>query len=152
MAGEERTPTGVGKTLRDVLKRIDSDQRLEAFEVWNFWDDAVGAALARRARPSGCRNGVLIVTVSAHVWMQELQFMKDDLRRSLNARLGKDLIRDIHLVAGAVDSAPPTAGSADDTTARLAPMPLPAIADPQLAAAFQRLVRAHARRRRTPPA
>lgn len=155
MANDERTTTGVGKVLRDVIKRIDPEQRLGAFEVWNFWDDAVGVALARRARPSAYRNGVLIVTVSAHAWMQELQFMKDTLRDNLNARLGSDMIRDIYFVSGVVDAANTTPSDATKDDARelattAPPVALPNIADPDLAAVFRRLVEAQARRRRRP--
>lgn len=141
----------VGGILRNVLKRIDPEQRLQAFEVWNFWNDAVGEALARRAQPSGYRNGVLFVTVAAHAWMQELQFMKEELRQRLNAQLGSEMIRDIDFVSGAVEPPAQPDDRRPATLPETAPRPvvaLPEIADPELAAAFRRLVEAHARRPR----
>jgi len=141
----------IGSVLRDVLKRLDPSEQLRAFEVWNFWNDVVGDALSRRAQPSSYRNGVLTVTVAAHAWMQELQFMKDSLRQRLNERLGGELIRDVCFVSGAVDP-PPQArpepqdiDTAGDTRPQVA---LPDISDPELAAAFQRVLDAHARRKR----
>ena len=148
MANDERTATGVNKVLRDVLKRIDPEQRLEAFEVWNFWDDVVGSALARRAQPSAYRNGVLIVTVATHAWMQELQFMKDTLRDNLNARLGGKMIRDIYFVSGAVEVAEPPATKEVPQPAPRSTIALPEISDPALAATFRRLADAHSRRSR----
>jgi hypothetical protein len=142
----------VGRILHNVLRRIDPQRRLPAFEVWNFWNDAVGEALARRAQPSGYRNGVLFITVAAHSWMQELQFMKETLRERLNTRLGSEMIRDIEFVSGAV--APPVVTEEPPSTreeveiAPHRPIALPEIEDPELAAVFRRLVEAHSRRRR----
>jgi predicted nucleic acid-binding Zn ribbon protein len=153
MAKNEERSANVGTVLRDVLKRIDPDKRLHAFEAWNFWNDIVGETLARRAQPSGYRNGVLFVTVAAHAWMQELQFMKDALRERLNVRLGSELIRDIYFVSGAVEAPEerPTAVEPVEEPQSALP-PLPVLSDPQLAATFQRLIEAQARRKRKPKA
>jgi len=141
-------PSPVGDILQTVLKRVDSEQQLRAYDIWLFWNDEVGEAIARRAQPARFRNGVLFVTVSTHAWMQELQFLKETLRDRLNARLGADLVRDIFFVSGTVD-APPAAeeAPADPVTVpgnRF--VPLPAIADPALAAAFARVIEARAKR------
>lgn len=147
MAGDGSRKWGLRQVLGDVLRRIDPEHRLEAFEVWSFWKEAVGEALARRTQPTAYRNGVLIVAVSAHVWLQELQFMKEALREQLNARLGQPLIRDIYFASGSVEGREVSAQSAAGTE----PVPprsiaMPAIADPELSAAFRRIVRAHVRR------
>jgi predicted nucleic acid-binding Zn ribbon protein len=41
---------------------------------------------------------VLIVAVDSPEWMQELQFLKHELRERLNARLGRSAVRDVFLV------------------------------------------------------
>jgi len=135
--------------LRDVLTRIDPDKHLRVFEVWNFWNEIVGEALARRAQPSGYRNGVLFITVAAHAWMQELQFMKRPLCERLNARLGSELIRDIDFVCGPIETPSSTPESvAPKSTAPGPSIPLPEIDNPELAAVFQRVVEAHRRQAR----
>ena len=130
-----------------MLQRLDPEQELGAYRVWDIWTQEVGAAIASRAQPSQVRNGVLVVTVATHAWLQELQFMKDALRERLNERLGAPIIRDIFLVAGHVD--PPTAVEEPPAAApEPAPplVPLPALDDPALAATFARIMGAHARR------
>ena len=137
--------------LRNVLKRIDPEKRLPAFEVWNFWNDIVGDALAQRAQPSGYRNGVLFVTVATHAWMQELQFMKDAMLERLNERLGSKLIRDICFLSGAVEAPSGKQERTSDLVVDPGPAPqidLPEMNDPELAAAFRRLIEAHWRRKR----
>ena len=92
-------PNLLGDALRQVLQRIDPERRLAVYRVWVFWDDVVGAAVAARAQPASFRDGVLSVRVGGAAWMQELQFMKEDVRERLNERLGAELIRDIYFVS-----------------------------------------------------
>jgi len=144
-----RAPSQLADTLQTLLRRIDPDHRLDAFRVWTFWSEAVGPAVAERAQPAGFRGGVLSVRVSSHAWMQELQFMKDELRLELNRRLGQELIRDIYFVSGARMPASPTPPQAPRR--RPAGMArtgsLPQLRDPALSEVFARIARAHDRRR-----
>jgi hypothetical protein len=149
MAGSSR-PSAVGDTLRRVLQRIDPDKRLDVYRLWTFWAEEVGEAIASRAEPAGFRAGVLSVRVSSASWTQELQFMKETLRERLNARLGDDLIRDIYFVSGSMtrrDTEP--AGDVGSSKPIAVPL-LPPMRDPELAAVFRRIVRAHARRASRP--
>ncbi|MFN8643872.1 MAG: DUF721 domain-containing protein [Candidatus Binatia bacterium] len=100
MPGPRQRPDRVADALRQVVQRIDPERRLAAYRVWTFWADEVGPAVAARAEPAAFRDGVLSVRVAGAAWMQELQFMKDELRQRLNRRLGAELIRDIYFVSG----------------------------------------------------
>jgi predicted nucleic acid-binding Zn ribbon protein len=135
--------------LQRVLQRIDPDQRMKAYRIWTFWRDEVGAAIAARAEPAGFRAGVLSVRVSSAAWMQELQFMKENIRERLNARLGENLVRDIYLVSGPVQAPKPDdAPAAQSASEHAVVPPIPRLKDPRLAAVFERIARAHARRPR----
>jgi len=142
-------PSPVADVLGDVLQRVDPEKQMRAYRLWSFWNDEVGATIARRAQPARVRNGILFVTVATHSWMQELQFMKDTIRDRLNARLGAALIRDIFFVSGGVDAgvesgaAPASVDNAPVEPSALPP--LPALSDPALTAAFTRVLEARAR-------
>ena len=147
MARRDDGTTHLGKALGAVLKRVDPDAHLRVYRVWSFWAEEVGELIARRARPTHIRNGVLVVTVATHAWMQELRFLKESLRQRLNARLGADLIRDMHFVAGPID----TQSADPPPPPEVAPLgrslvSVPAIDDPDLAAAFARILEARAQR------
>ena len=73
---------------------------MNVYRVWDFWDDVVGAAIAERAQPQRVQEGVLVVQVTNHAWMQELQFLKDDIRSRLNQRIGTPLLSDLRFVLG----------------------------------------------------
>jgi hypothetical protein len=134
--------------LSSVLKRVDPDQQLRVYGIWGFWNDEVGSTIARRAQPLRFRDGVLVVSVATHTWMQELRFMKDAIRDRLNARLGANLVHDIYFVSGQVkepaapaDVEPPPAEPAGPSLIVLPPMTNAALAD-----AFSRVVQARAKR------
>ena len=145
MSRRQSRPNRVGDTLRHVVQRIAPDRPLAGDRLWTFWDEVVGATLAARAQPAGFRDGVLSVRVGGAAWMQELQFMKEDLRERLNARLGAALIRDVYFVSGTVEPPPATRTAAPRCTDGGAPVELPALRDPRLAEVFARIARAHHR-------
>ncbi len=138
-------PSRVADVLGNVLKRIDPDQKMHAYTIWTFWDHEVGAGIARRAQPTHFRNGILFVAVATHSWMQELQFMKEDIRARLNTRLEGNLVRDIYFVVGHIETGSVPPDTTAETLPPCEPVPLPAIDDPELAAAMARVVAARAR-------
>jgi hypothetical protein len=150
----EGQPNSIGDVLERIFQRIDPPDRRGIYRIWSFWPEEVGKAIADRAQPAGYHRGVLSVRVTSHAWMQELQFLKEDIRQRLNARLGRDQIRDIYFVAGGTGSfaeqpddrpGPPLATDEPDPVA-----PIPPLRDPRLAEAFERVARAHRRcRQRT---
>jgi predicted nucleic acid-binding Zn ribbon protein len=68
--------------------------------VQEAWDRAAGAAIARDARPTAERGGVLTVTCSASVWAQELTLMAGELIERLNSALGEALVRELRCRTG----------------------------------------------------
>ncbi len=154
MGDRNARPDLLAGLLPTVLQRVDPDRQLRAYAVWTCWDEVVGDAIAKRAQPARFRNGILFVTVASHTWMQELQFMKDDIRARLNARVSEDgppVIRDIFFVSGAVE--PRTLVTTVGTPIRVSerrdlPLPvLPSSGDTNFDAALTRIQRARARRR-----
>lgn len=142
-------PSAVAAVLSRVLKRVDPEQELRTYAIWTFWNAEVGDTIARRAQPTRVRNGILFVTVATHSWMQELRFLKEQLRARLNARLGAELVRDIMFIAGSIDEALVPAAKSPEALFMPAATPevdLPPIADPELAGAFRRVVQARAKR------
>ena len=135
----------VADVLGDVIKRVDPEQQMHVYSIWNFWRAEVGDLIARRAQPTRFRNGILFVTVATQSWMQELQFMKETIRGRLNARLGAELVRDIFFVSGSINAPTHAEPRAQPLSGR-ALVALPPIADAALAAAFTRVVEARAQR------
>jgi predicted nucleic acid-binding Zn ribbon protein len=147
MARSGRRVEPVGDALRQVLQRIDPERRLEVFRIWA---GEVGDAVAARAEPAAFRDGVLSVRVHGAAWMQELQFVKEEIRIRLNRRLGAERVRDIYFVSGSerAPAAPAPRQSSAAADAPAPPIDLPPLRDPRLADVFARIARAHQRRGR----
>jgi predicted nucleic acid-binding Zn ribbon protein len=91
-------PVRLGDVLRAALERLPIARRLADSALWEHWDAVVGATVARHAQPRRFKNGILFVGVDSPEWMQELVFLKHDLRERLNVRLGREAVRDVFVV------------------------------------------------------
>lgn len=89
--------------------------------IWRVWEDAVGAAIARRAEPVRLRGRTLLVAVSSAPWMQELTLLKPGIVKAVNARLTRPLLDDLHFVL----TEGRAAATAPRPRARMAPCPPP---------------------------
>jgi predicted nucleic acid-binding Zn ribbon protein len=91
-------PSRLGDVLRAALARLPLAREIADHAVWTHWEAVVGPTLARHARPHRLRRGVLLVAADGSEWVQELQFLKHELRDRLNARLGRPVVRDVFVV------------------------------------------------------
>jgi predicted nucleic acid-binding Zn ribbon protein len=96
-------PRRLGDVLRAALDRLPVGRELADHALWAHWTSVVGPTLARHAHPRRLRRGVLFVAVDSPEWMQEIQFLKEDLRARLNARLGRAAVRDVFTVLDVPD-------------------------------------------------
>ena len=73
----------VAGVLRTVFPDSAEPEKLRVYRAWEAWPEVVGPANAIRAQPTRFRNGKLFVTVFHPALMQELQFVKERIRRRL---------------------------------------------------------------------
>jgi len=141
-------PSRAGHVLADLVERLEFRERLREHEVWNIWADVVGELLASKAEPARIDGGKLFVRVANSTWMQELQFLKDDIRSRLNQRLGAPIVREIFLLLGSsrrkrrTDERPKVHPVDETGIAAL----VPNLGKPEIEAALRRIARARARR------
>ena len=147
-AMERRPTTRAAAVLDELVDRLDFRSRLREYAVWNVWDEVVGPILATRSEPLRIEEGKLFIRVGGSAWMQELQFLKDEIRTRLNQRLGAPLVKDLFFVLGRVerrrkDEAKPRVYPVDES--RVASL-VPAVGRPAIEDALRRVARARARR------
>jgi hypothetical protein len=144
----------VGDVLEQSLKRLDLAARLDDYAVWPIWNDVVGKVIARNAQPEKIRNGTLFVKVSSPVWMQQLQFMKDMIAEKLNHRLKGETVKNIFFMVGRIEASVEVTEEPKDVAENLeAPLNedfLQSIADPEMRAAFRKLLKSYSRRKPKP--
>jgi hypothetical protein len=143
----------VGAVLEQSLKRLDLAPRLDEYGVWPIWREVVGRTIARNAQPEKIRNGTLFVKVSSPVWMQELQFMKEMIAEKLNQRLQNNAaVKNIFFMVGRIEETEPPVAAAETAAAEenfdhpVNQEFLQSIKDPEIRAAFGKLLKSYARR------
>jgi predicted nucleic acid-binding Zn ribbon protein len=94
-------PTAVGDVLARFLERTGMAAKVETAAVIPEWAERVGPAIAAVTEPLRVSDGTLVVAVSTSAWMMELNMMKADLMRHLNAgRADNARIKGIAFVMG----------------------------------------------------
>lgn len=83
-------------SLKDVLDGIFNDGTLpftrDDLRIWDIWAEVVGPAVAANARPARIKNGVLRITVSDSIWLQELKYLEETIREGLNNIIGRPAV------------------------------------------------------------
>ncbi len=111
MARKNKPLVGIGDILQKALRHIavtgakneallnakksTAFDKIKEYSIYLIWQDAVGANIARHAAPKYFNQGVLTIEVDSSTWMNELKFMKKDLMKNLNEKLGVKKVKDI---------------------------------------------------------
>ena len=85
----------IGDILNGALKEFRPSADTGMTRIWDIWDQAVGEATSRNAKPGAFKDGILIVHVSSSVWMHHMLFIKQDMQLKINQTLGQDLVREL---------------------------------------------------------
>ena len=90
--------------LKDIITNIFAESRLpfnpnDAL-IWRIWDETVGPAIAKNARPEWIKDRRLRVRVADPIWLQELEFAGEAIKEELNRRLGRDAVEKIEFRLG----------------------------------------------------
>jgi predicted nucleic acid-binding Zn ribbon protein len=88
-------PQPLSDVLARFLDRSGLAPKLEAASVIPEWEERVGPAISAVTEPVRVSDGTLFVAVSTSAWMMELNMMKAQLMRRINAGKGKGKISGI---------------------------------------------------------
>jgi predicted nucleic acid-binding Zn ribbon protein len=91
------------KPLAAILPDVLRDLRLEdAAAGWRAvadWPALAGERIAKRTRAVAFRDGVMTIEVEGSAWIHELGFLRRELVRRANQRVGANVVRDVRFVS-----------------------------------------------------
>jgi hypothetical protein len=90
----------IGEVLFSVLKKKGMTSKIEENALLKLWPKAVGPQIASKTKPDCLRNGTLFVKTISSVWVQQLHFIKEEIRDKLNQLSGKSAIKEIRFLVG----------------------------------------------------
>lgn len=148
------SPERVGRLLAgNTHGSVALAARLKDLMIWQSWERAVGETIAGRTRPLRLISGVLTVVVAGGPWMQQLSFMKTELRDRINAVLEEDRVKDIVFKVGKVqcehvvaDTSPPQLKPLSDQQQSWINQQVHSVEDAELRQSLQALMESHYRR------
>jgi len=86
-------------SLKQILdKTLEShgiDKRLQQESAVVQWEDIVGAKIAQASKAVKIDRGTLLIEVKSCAWKQQIQMLKPEIIKKLNAQLGADVVKDI---------------------------------------------------------
>ncbi len=136
----------LSSTLGSALRACGLRDRLTEYRIISQWEETVGTAIARHARPKVLRGRKLFLTVDSPAWMQQLSLMKPVIIEKLGGSLGQDLVREIALNLGEIgvpeDHRPEirTRVPLDAAEGERIDRIVEGIADPEIRTALRRLI------------
>lgn len=143
-------PQQVTNMVEGALAALDRHTGGHRIALARAWQEVAGDYNAERTRALRISNGVATIAVASASLHQHLHAAKDTLLAKLQARLAPIPLSDLLFVTGEVSSlgppAPRPAPAAETALQYARPIPLPPLADPELAAAFRRIAEARDRR------
>jgi hypothetical protein len=90
----------ISEILFYLLKKRGMAFKLEENALLKLWPKVVGPQIILHTKPDALRNGILFVKTISSVWVQQLHFMKEEIREKLNQLAGKDVVKDIRFSVG----------------------------------------------------
>jgi predicted nucleic acid-binding Zn ribbon protein len=90
----------IGGILSELLEKHRIEGAATLSHIRQLWGPVVGISIAENAQPVAYRKGILFVNVTSTVWIQQLQFLKDDLRVRLEENLDGARLKEIKFKIG----------------------------------------------------
>ena len=98
-----RGPQKIGDVLAQLMARRGFARTQAAANCEAAWREAAGELAARFTRVGQVRRGKLEVTVANSTLVQELNFQKRTILRTLSKLMPDDQIRDVRFHVGPID-------------------------------------------------
>jgi len=83
--------------MKDYIKEMHLEGKLNEVSVINSWEETVGKAIASRTTKIYIKDQVLYVYLNSSVVRNELLMLRQALREKLNERAGAEVVKDIVL-------------------------------------------------------
>ncbi len=95
MINERNKPKLLKNVVEELIKEFGWDDKVEESKLDDIWSEIVGEKLAGQAKIKKFENGNLYIDITSSVWRSEILLRKEALRKELNQKVGKDIVKQI---------------------------------------------------------
>jgi hypothetical protein len=65
------------------------------WKLWARWKEVVGPTIGESTEPVSYYRGTLWLWVKSSTWMQQMVFMRDDIRKTINDKMGVEFVKEL---------------------------------------------------------
>lgn len=96
-------PLPVATLLKDILRKYGLEPQIRFFQLIDRWDQVVGSQVAGHTRPASLKFRKLTLHVDSSAWMNQLNYLKEELIGKINRELGENWVKEVYLKIGPVE-------------------------------------------------
>lgn len=85
----------IGSIIEDVIKKMDIRRKMNISNIFNRWEEIVGAEICKKAKPERITRGILYISVTTSTWANELSLMSEQLIKKINSFIGEEVVKNI---------------------------------------------------------
>lgn len=85
----------LAEALKDYIKEMNFQEKLDEINLLNYWSEIAGKAITSRISKIYVKDNILYVKVSSSVVKNELLMLREILRKRLNEKAGREIIKEI---------------------------------------------------------
>ena len=92
-----KTAAEVLKSLLDSKKGGAVSENFMRWKLWLNWSDVVGKTMSENCEPIAYHDGTLWLWVKNSVWMQQISFMLEPIKNTINEKYKKGYVKEVRL-------------------------------------------------------
>jgi hypothetical protein len=85
----------LGQIIREYVKALDIDKKLNEVRLIDSWPDIVGTSVAKKTSKLVVKNRVLFVYLNSSIVRSELLRIRESLPKALNNKAGVSIIDEV---------------------------------------------------------
>ena len=85
----------IGSIIGDVVKNLNIRSELNISNIFNRWEEIVGAEIYKKTKPERITRGILYISVTTSTWANELSLMSGQLIKKINSFIGEEVVKSI---------------------------------------------------------
>ena len=88
-------PKPIGGVIKEALIELGLEDNYSEATIIRYWNELYEGKLSGIATVSKFKKGKLTMATESSTWRYELKLRGDEIKKLLNEKLGKELIREI---------------------------------------------------------
>ncbi|MBI1822798.1 MAG: DUF721 domain-containing protein [Nitrospirae bacterium] len=96
-------PQQISEILKPLLKRYGLETQIQIYTLVEEWKELVGNQLASHTLPYQLKFHKLFLYVDSPAWMNQLIYLKEELKNKINKEVGENWVQDIVMKVGPIE-------------------------------------------------